>query len=87
MLVKEMGGMTLPIPAELKKRMARHPEVKWPEVARAAILRQLDGLEQAEKIASKSRLTESDVHELAAKADAGMARHFGEIAHATRNRR
>lgn len=48
-----MPNITLSIPEELYRRMKRHPEVKWSEVARRAIaeyLRRLEGVVSAEEL-------------------------------------
>lgn len=75
------------VPSELKKRMDRHPQVKWTQVARSAIERQLDDLEQMDRIASKSRLTQADIQEIARKIDEKMGKYFEERLHAARHRR
>lgn len=67
-----MVSFTLSIPDKLKKRLARHREVRWSSVVRSVLEQQLDELEEAERIAWKSKLTEKDVEELAASVDAGM---------------
>ncbi len=71
-----MPSLTLSVPQEILKRMKKHPEVKWSEVVRSIIVQQLDEWENAEKIASKSRLTEKDVEELALAVDRDLAKHF-----------
>ena len=71
-----MASFTLSFPEGVLKRMRKHSEVRWSEIAREAVIQQLDEWERAEKIASKSRLTEKDVEELAAAVDRDMARHF-----------
>ena len=71
-----MASFTLSFPDEVLKRMRMHSHVKWSEVVRAVVVRQLDDWEKAEKIASRSKLTEKDVEELAAAVDRDMAKHF-----------
>ena len=80
-----MTSITLSVPEELKKRMEKHPEVKWSEVVRSILRQQLDEWEELEKIASKSRLTQKDVKELSAKVNEEMAKHFEGLARATRH--
>lgn len=84
MLVNVMVSMTLSIPAELKKRMAKHPEVRWSEVARTAIRRQLDEWDELERFFSKSKLTEKDIRPIVKKVEQDMAKHFRELTHAAR---
>ncbi|MBI5226142.1 hypothetical protein HY994_02795 [Candidatus Micrarchaeota archaeon] len=74
-----MVSLTLSVPPELKKRMDRHPEIRWSNQVRAIIAQQLDDLETTDRLASRSQLTEKDVEELAAKVDAGMAKRWKEI--------
>ncbi len=52
--------MTLSLPDELHREMCAHPEVKWPEVARRAIQRELDRLHAYDRLLSGSALTERD---------------------------
>ncbi len=73
-----MVSLTLSVPPELKKRMEKHPEIRWSNQVRAIIQQQLDDLETTDRLASKSQLTEKDVEELAAKVDAGMAKRWKE---------
>ena len=74
-----MVSMTLSIGDDIKRRMKKHPQIKWSEVARSAIKQQLDDIEEAEKIASKSKLSEKDVKEMAGRIDKEMIKHFEEL--------
>ena len=76
MLVNVMASLTLCVPQQVLARMRRHSEVKWSEVVRAVIVQQLDEWERAEEIASKSRLSQKDVDELALAVDRDLAKHF-----------
>ncbi len=78
-----MVSMTLSIEDDLRKRMKKHPQIKWSEVARTAIRQQLDDIEETEKLALGSRLTEKDIKEIAGKVDKEMLKHFEELAHET----
>ncbi|MBI4043251.1 MAG: hypothetical protein HY393_00400 [Candidatus Diapherotrites archaeon] len=80
-----MTSITLSVPEELKKRMEKHPEVKWSEVVRSILRQQLDEWEELEKIASKSRLTQKDAKELSRKVDEEMAKHFEGLGRAPRH--
>ncbi|MEK6853045.1 MAG: hypothetical protein AABX59_04145 [Nanoarchaeota archaeon] len=62
-----MPNMTLSIPEELHKRMKRHNEIKWSSLVRNIIKERLEDLERAERIASKSKFTESDAFEISEK--------------------
>ncbi len=74
-----MVSLTLSVPPQLKKRMEKHAKIKWSEVVRAVLTQQLDDLEEADRLASKSRLTQKDVDALAEKADADVAKRWKEI--------
>lgn len=82
-----MVSLTLSVPEKLKERMDEHEEIKWSAVVRAIIEQQLDDLEEAERIASKSRLTQKDADELAAKVDKGMAEWWEEMKREARHGR
>jgi hypothetical protein len=56
-----MANITLAIPDEVHSEMQNFSDVRWSEVARKAIIERLEMLKMAEKIASKSKLTEADV--------------------------
>ncbi len=47
--------------------MKEHPEIKWSQIARSALIKYIENLELAEEIISKSTLKIEDVEELGAK--------------------
>ena len=55
-----MTNMTLSLPEELHREMRSHPEIKWSEVARRAIQRELERLHTYDRLLSASALTERD---------------------------
>jgi len=59
-----MANITLSIPDDLKKKMEKHSEIKWSQVARNAIEKRINDLELLEKLTSKSKLTEEDVEKI-----------------------
>lgn len=71
-----MTNMTLSIPEELIKRMRLFNEIKWSEIARRAIEQRVCDLEEMEKIASKSRLTEKDAREISKKINRAATKRF-----------
>ncbi|MFH0837611.1 MAG: hypothetical protein V1870_05760 [Candidatus Aenigmatarchaeota archaeon] len=71
-----MVSMTLSIPEDLRERMSEHPEIKWSDVVRAILEQQIREIEEAERISSKSRLTEKDVHELVSSVDKQIAKRW-----------
>lgn len=69
--------MTFSIPAALKKRLKRHRDVNWSGVVAKALEDRLARLELADRIASRSQLTQADVDEIAEKIDDAIARRLG----------
>ena len=59
-----MANITLSVPDDLKKKMEKHSEIKWSQVARNAIEKRINDLELLGKLTSKSKLTEEDVEEI-----------------------
>ena len=74
-----MVSMTLAIPKELKKEMELHPEIKWSEVARAAIKRKLQILKEMDRILANSKLTEEDAIVLGRKITKKVAKKFERV--------
>jgi len=68
--------MTLSMPDQISKEMKLFSEVKWSEVARKAIIQKLETLKLAEKLASKSELTQKDVEEFSKKIKSSAAKRF-----------
>lgn len=56
-----MGNITLSVPESVHKEMKHFSEIKWSDVARRAIIERVETLKMAEKLASKSKLTEKDI--------------------------
>lgn len=71
-----MANMTLTIPENMRKDMKQFPEIKWSEVARKAIAEKLEVLQMANKIASKSKLTEKDVKEFSDRIKESATKRF-----------
>jgi hypothetical protein len=71
-----MANITLSIPNEIHKQMKHFSEVKWSEIARKAIIEKLEFLQLAEKLASKSKLTEEDVAAFNKKIKASATKRF-----------
>ena len=62
-----MSNVTLAIPDELYEKMKRHEEIKWSSIIRRILKERLEDLEKADKLVSKSRLTERDALEISEK--------------------
>ena len=71
-----MGNMTLSIPNEVQHEMRHFSEVKWSEVARKAIIEKLGALRFAERLASKSKLTQKDVDDFNKKIKSSASKRF-----------
>ena len=55
-----MPNMTLSVPPDLHKEMRTHPEIKWAQVAREALRKEIDRLHVYDRLLAGSRLTEAD---------------------------
>jgi len=68
-----MPNMTLSIPEELHRKMKRHTELKWSDIARQAFEKKVNEVELMDKILSKSELDEKDAerigHEIKSKSN------------------
>lgn len=59
--------MTFSVPDEIYKKMKEHPEIKWSQIARSALIKYIENIELAEEIISKSTLKIEDVEEMGGK--------------------
>jgi len=64
LMVRPMPNMTFAVPEELHKEMRRHKDVRWSEVARRALAREINRLHIYDRLLADSRLTETDAVEL-----------------------
>jgi hypothetical protein len=71
-----MTNMTLALPEDLHRKMREHPEVKWSEVARQAIVRELDRLMVYDRLLAGSKLTEKDAVEIGRKINRAASRRL-----------
>ena len=71
-----MPNMTLSLPDEIYKIVKSHREIRWSEVARAAIADYAKKLALMEAILANSELTEEDVMELDKKLKSGIHKHY-----------
>ena len=67
-----MTNITLAVSEELHRKMERHREIKWSEIARKAFERKVNEVELEERILSKSKLTAKDINEIAHKINKGV---------------
>ncbi|MDP2750249.1 MAG: hypothetical protein Q8O89_05450 [Nanoarchaeota archaeon] len=71
-----MGNITLAIPEDVHKDMKSFSEVRWSEVARKAIVAKLETLKMAEKLAKKSKITQSDADAFSKKIKTSANKRF-----------
>lgn len=78
-----MANMTLSVPEEMHRKMKKHSEIKWSDVARRAFHEKLENAEQLawmDKVLSKSKLTEKDVEEIGNKIKIAIRRRIDRAA-------
>lgn len=71
-----MVNVTIAVSEDLKKLLDRFPEINWSEVARQAWLAKVRQLELLDKLTRKSRATDKDIEELAARIKKGLAKRY-----------
>lgn len=71
-----MANMTLSIPEVLHKRMKKHTELKWSDIARQTFERKLDEIEFMDTILRNSKLTEEDAEKIGHKIKAEIGKRF-----------
>lgn len=59
-----MPNMTFAVPEELHREIRRHKDVRWSEIARRALVREVNRLHIYDRLLAKSTLTEADAVEL-----------------------
>ncbi len=59
-----MPNMTFSLSDDLHREMRSHPQIKWAEVAREAIRKEIERLHIHDKLLEGSALTEKDAVEL-----------------------
>ena len=73
-----MVNITLSIPDELHKVVKQHPEIKWSEVARQAMLEYAQKLKMMDEITGKSELTDMGAEEIGNLIKKGIAERHKE---------
>ncbi len=56
--------MTFSIPEKIYKKMKEHPEIKWSQIARNALIKYLENLELTNEIITRSTLKIEDVESI-----------------------
>ena len=75
-IIAAVPNITLSLPADLHRKMKRHPEVKWSEVVRRAIAQRIQDLERMDALARKSHLASADVDEIGHLVKEGLRRRY-----------
>lgn len=74
-----MANITLSVSDDFKSRMDAHTEIKWSNAIRSIIEQKLDNLDEANKLAQKSRLTSKDVEEFSERINKKLNRHVRKL--------
>ena len=82
-----MANITLFVPDELKERMSEHPQMRWSRAVREIIEQTLDDFEEAEKLASKSKLTQEDIDAILPEINKDARKYAEELLNESRRRR
>lgn len=72
-----MANITLAIPDSLHNKIKSHSEIRWSEVIRQLLQKNIEQLEMADKFANKSKLTPIEVNEISEKIDTSVAKKLG----------
>ncbi len=56
--------MTLAVPDDLHREMRKHRDIRWAEIARRALRREIDRLHVYDRLVARSHLNESESVEL-----------------------
>lgn len=72
-----MTNMTLAVPEELKSVMKKHKEIKWSEIARAAMWEYAKKLELLDKLTKNSKMTQEDAIILGRQINTAIAKRHG----------
>lgn len=71
-----MGTLSVSVPDDLREQMLALEEVNWSAVARKAFEEKIKEIDFLKTLAKKSKLTEKDAEEIAAKINKSMAKKF-----------
>ena len=72
-----MANITLAIPDSLHERIKKHNEIRWSEIIRKMLQKNLEQMELMDKIVKNSKLTQKDVDEISQKIDSSVAKKLG----------
>lgn len=69
-------NVTIALSDELHEKMKKFQEIRWSEIVRQSIEERINMLEEVEKIAAKSKLTEEDVRAFSKKIKSLASKRF-----------
>ena len=72
-----MANITLAIPDNLHKKLRKHNEIRWSEVIRQVLQKNLEQLEMMDEIVKKSKFSTRNIEEIGDKIKEGIARRHG----------
>ncbi len=72
-----MANITLAIPDSLHKKLREHNEIRWSEVVRKILQRNLEHLEIMDDIVKRSKFTKKDAEKIGDKIKKGIAQRHG----------
>lgn len=83
---KSIGGarakVVIDVPVELDRIIKRHGEIPWARVAEQALWHYARQVALADRIASRSTLTEAAAKDIARSVKAGLRRRYAKASHA-----
>lgn len=71
-----MANMTLAIPDGLKKKMAKHKDIRWSNIAREVFEERINELELMNQILKNSEMREEDAETIGHKIKAEIRKRF-----------
>lgn len=71
-----MGTLSVSVPDNLREEMIKLDDINWSAVARKAFEEKIKEVGFLRNIANKSKLTDKDADEIAAKINTSMAKKF-----------
>jgi len=71
-----MPSITLQIPSEIKEILSKHPEIRWEKIVTDTLWNYTKKIRLADKISSKSKLSQEDIEQLDRVIKEGLLKHY-----------
>ena len=71
-----MPSITLQIPSEIKEILSKHPEIEWKKIVTGTLWDYTKKIRLADKISSKSKLSQEDIEQLDRVVKEGLLKHY-----------